>query len=186
MKSLTLLNTISRLAILALLLPAGVLAAQNSDSAAVSKLLEQIKSHAAAADEDAHTLASYTLSDLGWQTHAKQLNRMKENVNELIRDSNQLGSMRDEGSPWQQDAIDRITGLLPEMAAHLTATIDHLNDNPNRTKLQPYRELALANQTIIHKAHEIISDYVDYGEAKAKADTLEKQLQLPAASESSS
>lgn len=186
MKLLTRLTTISGLAILALLLPAGTLAAQNPDSAAVSKLLQEVKSHAAEADEDAHELASYTLSDLGWQTHAKQLNLMKEDVNALIRDSNRLGSMRDEGSPWQQDAIDRISGLLPEMAAHLTNTINHLNDNKNRTKLQPYRDLALTNQTIIHKAHEIISDYVDYGEAKAKADTLEKQLQLPAASESGS
>jgi hypothetical protein len=186
MKSLTHLAIISRLAILALLLPAGMLAAQNPDSSAVTKLLDEVKTHAAWADDDAHTLASFTLSDLDWTTHGKQLTVIKEHVNDLVRDSNQLISMRDEGSPWQQEAIDRISGLLPEMVSNLTATIKHLNEHQNHTRLQPYRDLAKANETIIHKAHEMISDYVDYGEAKAKADVLEKQLQLPAASESGS
>lgn len=186
MKSLTLFTTISRLAILSLLLPAGMLAAQNSDSPAISNLLKEVKSHAMLADEDAHTLASYTLSNLHWRSHAKQLESIKAHVNDLIRDGNQLGSMRDEGSPWQQEAIDRTTSLLPDMAAHLTTTINHLNANQNQTNLQPYRDLALTNETIIHKAHEIISDFVDYGEAKAKAEALERQLQLSSADESAS
>ena len=186
MKSLTFLTTISRLAILALLLPAGMLAAQNPDSSAISKLLEEVKSHAALADEDAHTLASFTRSNLHWLSHGDQLEMIKQHVNDLILDTNQLKAIRDEGSPWQQEAIDQIDSLLPEMASNLTATINHLTDNPNKTKFAPYPDLAKANETIIHKAHEIISDYVDYGEAKAKAGALEKQLQLPAASESGS
>ena len=186
MKSLTFLTTISRLAVLTLLLPVSMSTAQNPDSAAVSKLLEQVKSHAAWADDDAHNLASFTLSNLDWSTHSRQLSVIKKHVNDLIRDSNQMRSMRDEGSPWQQEAIDRIIGLLPEMASNLNATIDHLNDHKNRTNLPPYRDLAKANETIIHKAHEIIADFVDYSEAKAKAGALEKQLQQPAAPESGS
>jgi hypothetical protein len=186
MKSHTLVNNISRLALLVLLLPVSTLAAQNPDSAAVSKLLQEVRSHAAVADDEAHELASYTLSNVDWKTHATQLNRIKNHVNDLIRDGNQLSSMRDEASPWQQEVIDRISGLLPEMASHLTATIDHLNDNQRNVNMPTYRELAKANETIIHKAHEIIVDFVDYSEAKEKADVLEKQLQLPAASESGS
>ncbi|HEV2132797.1 MAG TPA: hypothetical protein VGR47_00915 [Terracidiphilus sp.] len=186
MKSFRLANLATGIAIVAFMLPACRLAAQNADSPAVSKLLEAVKSHAALADEDAHTLASYTRSDIGWQTHGKQLTLIKEHVNDLISDSNQLNAMRDEGSPWQQEAIDRIGTLLPEMASNLTSTIDHLNDNKNRTSLKPYRDLAKANETVIHKAHEIIADFVDYSQAKAKSETLEKQLQLPAASESGS
>lgn len=186
MKPFRLANLAIGFAIVAFMLPACRLAAQNADSPAVSKLLEEVKSHAAWADEDAHTLASYTRSDIGWQTHGKQLTVIKEHVNDLIRDSNQLVSVRDEGSPWQQEAIDRISNLLPEMASNLTATIQHLNDNKNHTNLKPYQDLAKANETIIHKAHEIIADFVDYSQAKAKSDALEKQLQLPAASESDS
>lgn len=186
MKSFKFVTAVSRLAVLALLVPAGMLAAQNPDSTAVSKLLEQVKSHAAQADDDAHILSSYTLSHMDPRSHATQLTRIKEHVNNLIRDGNQMSSMRDEASSWQQDAIDHVSSLLPEMASHLTTIIEHLNENPGKIGLKQYRDLALTNETIIHKAHEIISDYVDYGEAKAKAEALEKQLQLAPASETAS
>jgi hypothetical protein len=52
--------------------------------------------------------------------------------------------------------------------------------------MKPYRDLLLTNQTIIHNAHEIIADYVDYSEAKAKADALEKDLQLSAVPDTAS
>ena len=182
MKSFPVLTTISRLAILALMLPAGMLVAQNPDSSAITKLLAQVKSDAAVADFDAHKLESYTRSQLQWQTHASQLNLIKEHANRLIEDGNELSAMRDEGSPWQQEAIDHISSLLPEIATHLTTTIDHFNANLTHTEMKPYQDLVRANQALIHQTHEIIADYVDYGEAKAKADALEKQLQLPASS----
>ncbi len=186
MKSLTLFSNLIRLALLALLLPAGWLVAQNPDSPAVSQLLASVKNHATLADDDASTLESYTRSNLRWSTHGAQLNKMKDHVNNLIRDANRLSSMRNEASPWQQEAIDRVSALLPEMASYLTETINHFNDKMTRITLQPYREMVLANQKIIHDAREIIADIVDYDKAKARADALEKQLQLPAAASPSS
>jgi len=186
MKSFTFGNVIARLAILALLLPVSLLSAQNPDSPAVTRLLEQVKSHSALADRDAETLTSYTRSGVGWRNHGAQLTLIKEHVNDLIEDGNQMSAMRDEASPWQQDAIDRINSVLPEMSSHLSATIDHLNDNQNRTHMKAFLDLVRTNQTIIHNAHEIISDYVDYSEAKAKADALAKELQLPAVPETAS
>ena len=182
MKSLAFLTTILRPAALALLLPAGMLAAQNPDSPAISKLLHEVGHHASLADDDAHTLGSYTLGNLNWKTHGLVLINIKEHVNNLIRDSNQLTTMRDEGSPWQQEAIDRISNLLPEVAANLTATINFLNDHKNQTKMRPYQDLAKNNETLLHKANEIIKDFVGYSQAKEKADALQKQTQLPAAS----
>jgi hypothetical protein len=179
-------NAIFKLAIAALLLQASLLAAQNPDSSAIARLFSEVRTHAAQADDDAHTLASYTRSNLNWQTHGRQLERIKQHVNDLIRDGNQLRSMRDIGSPWQQEAADRISGLLPEMASHLTTTINHLRDHQNQTQMKPFHDLLLTNQTIIHNAHEIISDYVDYSEAKSKADALEKDLQLSAAPDTAS
>ena len=183
MKSFTFLSTISQLAVLALLLPAGMLAAQNSDSPAITKLLERVKSHAALAEDDAHSLEAFTRSGLHHSAHSVQLNQMKEHVNNLILDGNQMSSMRDEGSPWQQDAIDHIQSLLPEMSAHLTTLINHFNDNRNQLNMKPYRDLVLTNQTLIGNAREIIADYVTYSEAKARADDLEKKLQMSPTSE---
>jgi hypothetical protein len=169
-------------AILTILFPVSLLAAQNPDSAAVSRLMDQVRSHAALADNDAATLESYTRSKLSAQTHATQINQMREHVNNLINDANELKSMRDEASPWQQEAIDRIDQILPVMAAHLTAVIEHFNDNRVQIHMQPYRDYVVANQQMIGKAHQMISDLVEYGEARAKADTLERELELTAPS----
>jgi hypothetical protein len=175
-----LLSSLTRIAILALLLPAGLLTAQNPDSAAINSLLQEVKTHVALADEDAGTMTSFLNSKLHWSSHSGRLQQMKEHINDLIRNSNQMIALRAEGSPWQQQAIDRISSLLPEMAAQLTATIHHLGDNQNRLQMPPYKELVRNNETVIHTAREIISGYVDYGEAKSKSEALEKQLQMPA------
>ncbi len=178
-------NIVLRIAILALLLPVGLLAAQNPDSEAISKLLNQVKSHAAMASDDAATLESFTRSDLSWESHADQLTVMRDHVNNLLADASKMMEMREEGSPWQQEAIDRIDPLLPVMAAHLSATIDHYNDNRNRLNMKPYRDFVVANQKLIDHAHQLISTFANYSEAKARADELEKKLELPASTEPS-
>ncbi len=183
MKPIRFGNIALRLAILALLLPAGLLMAQNRDSEAISKLLDQVKNHAAMASDDAAELESYTRSRLSWETHALQLTQMKEHVNNLLQDASKMIELRDEGSPWQQEAIDRIDPLLPEMAAHLTAMINHYNDNKNRLNMKPYRDFVLANQELIDHAHDLISNFAAYSEAKSRADELERRLELTPPSE---
>lgn len=178
MKPKSMMSAVSRIAMVALLLPVGMLAAQSADSEAVSKLLAEVKTHAAEADKDADTLESYTRSNLQYKTHATQITRVKEHVNDLIRDFNEMSLLRHLGSPWQQEAIDHINELLPQMAAHLTAMIGYMKENQSGTNLQPFRDYIHENKRLISKAHEMINDYVDYGEAKAKADALEKELQL--------
>ena len=180
MKSFKLVTILPRLALLALLLPAGMLAAQNPDSAAISDLLKVVESHATQADDDAQMLANYTLSNLDWRTHANQLNSIKEHINNLISDANQLTSLRDEGSPWQQEAIDRIDPLLREMANHLNITIEHLNSNQSQVHMPPYKDYVRANLDLMTRAHEAIADFVDYGAARTTADELEQKLELPA------
>ena len=173
---------IKGLALFALSLSLGlVMEAQAvTDSAAVNKLLSDVKIHSMEADDDAATLDSYARSGrISWQLHGRKLAEIKEHANDLIRDSNEMSSMRGESSAWQQEAIDRINPLLHEMADHLTATIEHLNANQNRVAMLPYREYAHANHELVHKTHQLISDFADYGESKGKANSLEKGLGLP-------
>lgn len=176
----TLRRNITRTVLLLLLLPAAAfLNAQKPDSPAVAQLLEKVKGHAALADNDAAALASFLRSGLSWQSHGVQLESIKFHVNNLVKDTAEMSELRHEGSPWQQQAIDRISPLLPEIASHLTATIQHFNENLNQTRMKPYRELVLNNEKLIHNAHEIIADFVDYGEAKNKAEALERELEPP-------
>lgn len=173
------LSCLMRTTVLLLLAPAGMLVAQNPDSPAVTQLLNQVKAHAEMANDNAATLSSFLNSRLDWRTHSHQLDEIRNHVNNLIRDSNELVMLRGEGSPWQQEAIDRISQLLPEMAAELTATIKHLSENQGRVAMEPYKNYVRNNEVLIRASSKIISDFVDYGEAKAKSEALEKQLQIP-------
>lgn len=173
-----------RLAALAVILPIAVAAsAETKDSAAITSRLAEIKTHAALASDDAATLESYTRSKLSWQAHEKQLTRMKGHVNDIVADYKTLDSLRAEGSQWQQEAIDRIEPMLREIADTLTATITHLNDNPSKIHMQPFRDYVNANAKLLDTAHRTVNDLVDYGEARAKSDQLQKTLELPESAE---
>ena len=156
-----------------------VVKAQTVDSSKVNNLLRESRTHAVLAEDDAQTLDAYARSRVSWLSHATRVHEMKEHANDLIRDFNQLSSMRAEASPWQQEAIDRINPLLQEMAAHLTATIDHLNDNQSRTHMPQYQEYVHANRELMTKTARLISEFADYSEAKTVANELEKKLELP-------
>lgn len=180
----TLLQKIAIPSLVALLLAAPlVLRAQASqDSPEIARLLSQAKSSAALAANDADLLESYTRGRLSWQSHAGQLEKIKGHVNNLIEEVNQLAGLRPQGSLWQQDAIDRIDPLLKNMADHLTATIEHLNANRDQIHLPPYQEYARGNRVLAEKTLAVIRDFVDYGEARAAADSLEQKLNLASTS----
>jgi DNA repair exonuclease SbcCD ATPase subunit len=153
--------------------------AQTADSEQISNLLKQAKSHALLAEHDAATLESYTRSKVSWQSHGKQLNRIKEHVNEIGQLNKQLGDLRAEGSPWQQMAVDQVDMRLREMADLLTNTINHLNDNPTHVHMQTYRDYAHANQELTGRIAKMIDDFVDYDQAMSTAASLEEKLELP-------
>ena len=183
MKLHSILNSYLGLVALALVLAtnSSVSFGQTADSERISNLLAQAKSNATQADADAETLASFTRSKVSWVSHATQLEGIKGHINELGKLNKQLSDLRAEGSPWQQTAIDQVDVRLREMADLLTITINHLNDNPSKIHLQPYRDYAKANYELTSKLAKMISDFVDYDEAKSKAESLELKLELPGA-----
>jgi hypothetical protein len=67
-----------------------------------------------------------------WNTHAATLTRITDDVNELQENTRSLQSHRTVASPWQQDAIDRITALANDLATNMNSAIDHLNKNKTR------------------------------------------------------
>lgn len=173
---------ITALSVLLLAMPLILKGQSPNDSAQVNELLSQAKATAYQVSTDADKLASYTHSGLSWQTHARQLEQMRTHVNELGEDVSQLTALRSQGSPWQQEAIDRINPLLKSMADHLTNTIQHLNDNQARIHLPAYQDYARGNRVFADKTFAVIRDFVDYSEALAEADSLEQKLELRTAS----
>ena len=178
----TILPSITRfVAMMLFLAPAGMLAAQQADSAAISKLLPEVKLHAANAERDADALEGFTRNTLHWESHAAQIHMIRRHVNDLIEDSNKLSRLRSEGSPWQQQAIDHINELLPQISTQLSAMINHLSENQRSINSPKFRDYIRTNYKLIHTAHEAIDNWADYSEAKWEANALEQQLQIAAA-----
>jgi hypothetical protein len=151
-------------------------AAQNPDSARINTLLQQSKEHAARAHMDAEQIESFTRSRLDWRTHSAQIEHMRVDINELGKDIAVLSAARSEGSPWQQEAIDDIEPLLKSMADHMSAMIQHLNENQTQVHMPRYVDYAKTNYELSSKLLTMINDYVDYAEAKYKTEALEQKL----------
>jgi len=153
--------------------------AQNQDSAAISKLLHEARTYAVQADSDSAELESFTNSKLTWQTHAHQIEIIRDHINNLGRVVKEMQDIKGQGSPWQQDAIDRIDPLLRLMADQLTSTIEYGNKYPNRIHMMQYRNYVRSGAELAAQTSRLISDIVSYDRAESRAHMLEQKLELP-------
>jgi hypothetical protein len=153
-------------------------------SAKISKLLGNARVHANRAADTAERLDMLTNNTSApWQAHAVKLNDLRQNVNELGKINTQLSYVKQEGSLWQQIAITRIDSQLRILAAELTETISHLNAHPERVYMPPYVKHVRATYNQAKITSELVSDFVQYGKARANASSripmLEQKLDLP-------
>ncbi len=157
-----------------------VYGAQTSkDSKEVSATLADVKSEAIQLRQDADELKTFTHSTLSWESHAAKIEEIKRHVNNAGQSLSKLDSARGSASPWQQQAIDRITPLLKEIASNVESTIEHLNKKPKLLQTGPYADYAAANYDLASNVAELISDYVEYGKAKTKSEELAAKLEVP-------
>ena len=145
------------------------------DSAQASKLLQDAKTSAAQLKQDSVQMESYTRSRLSWESHASQVNRIKDHVNQSGKILADLHTARDGAEGWQQDAIDKITPLLQELASNTTSIIDHLNDK-KQTWHPEYQDYLRSNAELATDLSRLIGDYTDFGNAKAKTQAMELKL----------
>lgn len=149
------------------------------DSKEVSTILAEVKSEAIQLKNDADELKAFTHSTLSWETHAAKVEEIKRHVNNAGQSLSKLDSARASASPWQQQAIDRISPLFKEMASNVESTIEHLNQRPKLLQTGPYVDYAAANYDLSSDVAELISDYVEYGKAKTKSEELAAKLEVP-------
>lgn len=167
------------IALLLLMVGSSRIAAQTTGPAHVNQLLADAEHFANLAASDSEELESYTRTQATWETHAYQLERIREHVNHLGEVVQQLNEARHEGLPWQQTAIDRINPLMHEIALQLTTTIRHLSEHQSEVRMKPYQDYTRATYEVNSRAAGVISDIVEYGRAQSKAESLEHQLELP-------
>jgi hypothetical protein len=162
----------------------GAKAADNAagSSEKIHELLTQVKAEAIELKQDAHDLEMWAQGkQISWQSHAAQLNVIREHVNEAGKLLTQMNEARHTASPWQQQAIDRIHPLLKELADNTGATIIYFNDNKSQIHLSDYADYAKAGSDLAEELASLVSDYVDFGEHEADYHRLKDKLE-PAAS----
>src|SRR5580658_10188889 len=127
------------LGLVCVVVPSTSYAQATSDNPSVTAQLTDAKTIVAKIKKDAIQMQSYTqTTGLSWQTHSTALQKIKDDVNTLQQNMRGLQSHRTVASPWQQEAIDRVTGFANDLATNMNATIDRLNKSKSRPTAPPY------------------------------------------------
>jgi hypothetical protein len=165
------------LVVVFVIFPSRSYAQATSDNPSVTAQLNDAKTIVAKIQKDALQMESYAQkTGISWQTHSTALEKIKADVNALQENMRGLQSHRTIASPWQQEAIDRITGLANDLATNMNASIARLNKSKSRPTAPPYPEYLKANSRIAGDLADEIAATIDYGQNKAKLDSLGQQL----------
>jgi lambda repressor-like predicted transcriptional regulator len=158
-------------------IPSASFAQATGDNPSVTGQLNDAKMIVAKIKKDAAQMETYARTGgLSWQTHATALEKIKADVNALQANMRGLQSHRTTASPWQQDAIDHITGFANDLATSMNAAIDRLNKSKSRPTAPPYPEYLKANARIASDLADEIDATIDYAQNKTKLDSLGQQL----------
>ena len=148
------------------------------DNNEVTQLLEDIKVQAADLQRDSDELESFSRSNVSWESHAAELEAMKERINKIGQTIQKLQNMRGSASPWQQEAIDRIIPVAQKLASNTTAAIEHLNQSPKRLQDPQYKQYLTSNAEAARQLSNMVRDFVDYGKTRNTLERLEKRLEV--------
>lgn len=169
------------LGIVCVVIPIVSYARTKSDNVSVTAQLNEAKTIVAKAKNDAVQMESYAQNTgLSWQTHSMALEKIKSDVNELQQNMRGLQSHRTVASSWRQEAIDRITGLANDLGTNMHTSSDRLNKSKSRPTASPYAEYLKANTRIASDPADKIAATIEYGQNKAKLDTLGQELDASA------
>lgn len=147
-----------------------------ADSPEISGLLTQVRINVSVLSSDAATLESYTRSQTDWGAHARQLELVREHLDDVMGNISQLASLRPQGSEWQQETIDSIAPVMRSVAYDLISTMELMGRKHALLLSQQYRDYAVARQALVEKAVAVICSHIDYGEARARSIISERQL----------
>jgi hypothetical protein len=152
-------------------------AREKHDSEQVSKLLSETKTLAFQVKEDAIAMESFTRMNVSWESHKVAINQIRDDINALGKQVAKLKAAEDSAAPWQKAAIDRIYPFLDELGGYTAAVIDQINGDQKRNPAD-YKDYLEANRDYATDLAAMISDFVDYGNAKDRVENLGTRLEV--------
>jgi hypothetical protein len=165
------------LGLMGVLFPGATFAQEASDNASVTAQLNDVRPIVAQIIRDADQLKGFSLTNgPSWQTHMAVLGKIRQDVNKMQEYMRGLQAHRASASPWQQEAIDRVSSLANDLATSMNSTIDQLNKSKSRPIASPYPEFLRANAQIARDLADEINGAIDYRQTRSKMESLQKQL----------
>lgn len=146
--------------------------------AKASELLREVRALSLQLRTDADTLESLRRqSRITWNTHAFQLNYVREHVNNIGSRLAQLEDIRASAAPWQQRAIDEITPVAQNLASHTQAAIQQLNTDRSQIRTPIYQDHLASIQDHSKTLHASVDAYLDYHEASKTLENTQQKLE---------
>lgn len=139
-------------------------------------LLKEVQTMSGQLRTDADQLASFSRSNLSWESHAHQLSAVKEQINTIGDRLARLQEIRHVTSPLQQRAIDRVVPIAAELASHTRAAIEHLNDNRNYLFAPAYNDHLMAIADGAEEMKRSLDNFLDYASTQQKLEQLQEKL----------
>ena len=137
-----------------------------------SNLLVQVHSLGQHLKDDAATLESLNQSTHGRRSHGHALNEIRDGIGSMGGLLGRLLQIRDEVLPWKQQAIDRISPSLENLATRTEAALLQLEGARYGLSLSEYQNHLSAIAQEASEVHELLGTHLAYTEGQQRLDRL--------------
>lgn len=148
------------------------------DSEEFTGFLAEAKTEAAQLQKSAEEMSSFSHLNTNWSTEAAKIEEVKQHVNKLGELLTKMNNV-EAASPWQKQALRDVVPMVEELAANVSMTIYHLGEAPDRLVFSSFPEYVAANAELASNTAALISEYVEYSEAKQTVEDISFELELP-------
>lgn len=127
-------------------------------------------------NRDAHPLQTLVHSGYHWESHASQLNQIKDHVNRLGNQLESLQNMRFSAASWQQEAIDSVAPVAVEVADRTNAAIEHLNENQQHLWAPQYVDHLRTIPVLCNQMRGLVDNHLKIADAREKVQDIQGEL----------
>jgi len=113
------------------------------------------------------------------EAHIEGLETVKDDVNRMVREINQLEAEHDVLAPWEQHAVDETLPLLNETAMKTQKAIEYFDANRNLLWTGEYREDTNEIRKDSEQIAKTLKDYLKYEKVSNEEQQLKQNMGTP-------
>jgi hypothetical protein len=125
---------------------------------------------------DADQFHQLTRSGLHAQTHAFELNRVKDDVNRIGDQLDRIEKMRFLTTTWQREAFDAIHPIALEVAERMGNAIQHLSDN-KQLWAPVYVDHLRTIPELSDQMYDLVDNHLKIVDAREKLQNVQREME---------